>query len=294
MENQAQKPTLKFTTRMLLVFFFMFVGLLIASAVAIVLTRVPGGSGKGMTLVVQVLQNAVAFFLPAVLCAWFFTRRPWHDLRYDVAPTWQAILVVVLMYCVSIPAMNYLVHWNAHISLPDSMSALEQSLRHYEDLAQQATDGLLRGNSLAMMIAMVLVVGVVTAVGEETFFRGSLLGLCIDRPMNRHLAILGVGVLFSAFHLQFFGFVPRMLLGMWLGYLMVWTRSLWVPIIAHALNNSMVVIFYYLDEHTAMQLDAFNLIGVPARGHFPVDALCSAVAVILLFVYASRLLQRQR
>lgn len=276
-----------------MVIFTMFLGLCIASAIAIVTSRVPGADSKGMVLVVQVLQNAIAFFLPAVLCAWLFTRRPWHSLRYDVAPSWQAVAVVLAMYVVSMPAMNYLVDWNAHITFPAGMSGLEHTLRHYEDVAQQATTGLLKGNSLPMMLAMVMVVGVVTAFGEETFFRGSLLGLCIDRPMGRHVAVIGIGVLFSAFHLQFFGFVPRMILGIWLGYLMVWTRSLWVPIIAHALNNSMVVIAYYLGEHGLLQLEAFEKLGVPAAGHFPVLALCSALAVAAVFAWASRLLDRQ-
>lgn len=284
---------LKFNAKILMVIFAMFLGLCIASAIAVVTARVPGAGSKGMVLVVQVLQNGIAFFLPAVLCAWLFTRRPWHDLRYDVAPTWTAVAVVVAMYVVSIPAMNYLVDWNAHISFPAGMSGVEHTLRHYEDVAQQATTGLLKGNSLSMMLAMVMVVGVITAIGEETFFRGSLLGLCIDRPINRHVAVIGIGVLFSAFHMQFFGFVPRMVLGMWLGYLMVWTRSLWVPIMAHALNNSMVVIAYYLAEHGLLQLEVFNKLGVPDAGHFPVLALCSALAVAALCVWAGRLLDRQ-
>ena len=135
---------LKFNAKILMVIFAMFLGLCIASAIAVVTARVPGAGSKGMVLVVQVLQNGIAFFLPAVLCAWLFTRRPWHDLRYDVAPTWTAVAVVVAMYVVSIPAMNYLVDWNAHISFPAGMSGVEHTLRHYEDVAQQATTGLLK------------------------------------------------------------------------------------------------------------------------------------------------------
>ncbi len=53
-------------------------------------------------------------------------------------------------------------------------------------------------------------------------------------------------ILFSALHMQFYGFFPRMLLGAFFGYLLLWSGSLWLPIIAHFVNNCVAVIFYYL------------------------------------------------
>ena len=92
--------------------------------------------------------------------------------------------------------------------------------------------------------------------------------------------------LFSAIHFQFFGFIPRMLLGVWLGYLLVWTRSLWVPIIAHTLNNSTVVVMSYLANKGIVAEDFGDHLGLPADGAIPLLAVASLVASITLAVWA--------
>ena len=97
-----------------------------------------------------------------------------------------------------------------------------------------------------------------------------------------------VAIVFSAIHLQFYGFVPRMLIGVWLGYLFVWPRSLWVPIAAHALNNSMVVIFSWLTDTHRMTLD-IDHVGVPTDGQWPWLALASALGWVALAMMARRM-----
>jgi membrane protease YdiL (CAAX protease family) len=60
-----------------------------------------------------------------------------------------------------------------------------------------------------------------------------------------HLAIFLTALLFSAFHFQFFSFLPRFFLGLLLGYLMFYGRSIWYPILAHFVNNAMGVVYYH-------------------------------------------------
>lgn len=80
------------------------------------------------------------------------------------------------------------------------------------------------------------------AITEEFFFRGALQRLIGKWNPNPHFVIWSAAILFSAFHLQFYGFIPRMLLGAYLGYLLLWTRSIWIPVFAHFINNATAVI----------------------------------------------------
>jgi hypothetical protein len=73
--------------------------------------------------------------------------------------------------------------------------------------------------------------------------------------MNHHVAIWITAILFSALHAQYFGFIPRMVLGAVLGYLFYFTNNLWIPIFAHFVNNGMAVIMAYLIQHDVISED---------------------------------------
>ena len=99
------------------------------------------------------------------------------------------------------------------------------------------------------LILNLLVMGLVAALSEELFFRGLLQQIFIKNKVNVHVAIVIAAVLFSAFHLQFFGFLPRLFLGIILGYLYYITQNLWVSITAHFVNNAFAIIAaHYFDE----------------------------------------------
>ena len=158
-----------------------------------------------------------------------------------------------------------------------------------EEMAQAETGRLLQANNLWMMLLTVAVVGVLTGFGEEIFFRGFLLGAFEQKKgLNIHLSVWCVGLIFSAMHCQFFGFFPRWILGVWLGYLMVWSGSLWLPVIAHALNNSIVVVLYYIAEHTQISTTIVEQIGIAPAGEFPWLATASALLTLALIIATPR------
>lgn len=197
-----------------------------------------------------VLQNLLMFIMPVYVLAIYnknLELRPKKETFWmSHGPSLKSILVVVLVWVTSLPSMNYLVELNQSIHLPDSMKALEQLMRQMEESAQKITSLLLDAQSWPMMLAMLLVVGVLPAVGEEIFFRAGMLGTMRHGRVNKHVAVWVMAFIFSAIHLQFYGFVPRLLLGAWLGYLMVWRGEVWTPIIAHALNNGSIVVVSFL------------------------------------------------
>jgi membrane protease YdiL (CAAX protease family) len=86
------------------------------------------------------------------------------------------------------------------------------------------------------------VIALIPAIGEELLFRGVIQG-SIFKNTNIHVAVLLTSIIFSAFHLQFYGFLPRMVLGILLGYSLAWSGSLWLPVLIHFINNGAAVVF---------------------------------------------------
>ena len=171
---------------------------------------------------------------------------------------------------------------NQNLHLPHALNGLEKTMRAMEDGAQAVTEQLLNTESWAMMLMTVLLVGVLTGMGEEAFFRAGMLGSMRHGGVNRHVAVWTAAIVFSAIHLQFYGFVPRMLLGAWFGYVMLWSGEVWTPIIAHALNNSAVVVCTFLAHNKYISGNFLETLGVPQQGEKPFLAIASAIATALV------------
>ena len=158
-------------------------------------------------------------------------------------------------------------------------------IKALENAAQQATDMLLSGSSVWDLIASVVCVGLLTGLGEEMFFRGALQRICCDGMRRRHLAVWTAAFVFSALHFQFFGFVPRLVLGAFFGYAYLWSGSLWVPVIGHALNNSAVVAFVWMGNNS---IDAAAM--GEAGSQSPVVAVLSAAVTVAMMVAYKKIL----
>jgi membrane protease YdiL (CAAX protease family) len=129
--------------------------------------------------------------------------------------------------------------------LPDFLSGLEQWMRESEAQAEELTRAFLTFNGIGSLFYILIIVAVVPAIGEELLFRGVLQKIILQWTKKPHLAIWITAIAFSALHMQFFGFLPRMLLGVVFGYLFFWTNSLWLPILGHFINNGSVVLMSY-------------------------------------------------
>ena len=277
------KTNMKMGTRLLVLLVLMGVGLIFASVLSILLIK------QGL-LTLLTVQDLLAFIVPAIVAMAIFYRRPFHAMGLDRAPGWLSLVVIILFYIVSLPAMNWLVSFNEAMSLPSWMGGLESWMREAEDAAAEATQRILDINSAGMLVASVFVVGFMAGLSEEMLFRGAMLRTMQDSRLGTHAVVWIVAILFSAFHMQFYGFIPRMVLGLWLGYLFVWTRNLWVPIIAHTLNNSTVVVFSYLTNKGLVPEGFADNIGIPAEGALPWLAIVSFIASIIIAAWAYRCL----
>lgn len=271
----------RLSTRLLILLCLMGAGMLVASVVSVLVM------GKGL-LVMLTIQDIMAFIVPAVAAMAIFYRRPLHCMSLDRAPEWTAILVVVLFYITSLPAMNWLVELNKSMSLPAWMSGIEQAMIQAEEAAAETTARLLDFQDIGTLIACTMVVGFLAGLSEEMLFRGAMLRTMEDSRMGTHAAVWITAIIFSAIHMQFFGFLPRMLLGVWLGYLLVWTRSLWVPIIAHTLNNATVVVMTFLSNRGIVPEGYGDTLGLPESGSFPWLAIASIIAALGIALWTYR------
>ncbi len=189
------------------------------------------------------LQNSILFVVAPLIAQYFLWSTPTSVTLQLKRPPLGLITLGCLAILFSGPFIDMLNTWNQGLHLPDSMHAIEQWMTDSEKQAESLTKQLLNVTTWGGFLSNILVIALLAGIGEELLFRGVLQKILIKWTGNIHTGILITAILFSAIHLQFFGFIPRMVLGALLGYLYVWSRSLWVPITAHALNNAWVVIF---------------------------------------------------
>lgn len=233
-------------------------------------------------------QNILAFIIPALLM-WpiCFKTPPLKAIGADSFPSLKMIGIAMLIYFVGMPALNQIVYWNQEMQLPNFLYSFEKWSREMEELAEAQTQGMLSSTALFPTFMNIFVIGVLTGIGEEFFFRGALqrgLSWC---GINPHTAIWITAFIFSAIHFQFYGLVPRMLLGAFFGYLYWWSGSIWINSFAHALNNNLVIISTWC-INTGLLSDEFDMIGV-SEGGVPTAAIISAIAVaILIYHFYSR------
>jgi uncharacterized protein len=147
------------------------------------------------------------------------------------------------------------IEWNSNVHLPESAKAIEEWAREYESNAEVLTKFLTTFDSGLQLIIALIVIAVLPAIGEEIVFRGLIQNEFFRATKNVHLSIWIAAFLFSAIHFQFFGFVPRLLLGALFGYLYYWSGNLWMAILAHFVNNGLSVMAMYFYQKGTFTFD---------------------------------------
>lgn len=241
------------------------------------------GAGTRLSLLLTAATQCVlAFMIPSVVTMRCLGSDPLRRMCATRGATPKALLGVAAVCVAAMPALDQVIYWNEHMSFPSSMAGLEQTLREMEELNASVGRRLMDTTSFGGMFGGVMVMGVLTGISEEFFFRGGMQRILTLNGVNRHVAIWVTAFVFSAIHFQFYGFVPRLLMGAWFGYLLVWTRSVWCSAFAHALNNSVVVVATWLSLRGIVSADV-DMFGVTV-GSFPWPALVSAAATAALVI----------
>lgn len=229
--------------RIFLFLIIFLIGTLIGAAASALFVS---GGDTGMKIG-QGIASIFMFVVPPIVY-YYITRKENRmqalGLRRLSSPWWLIIVAVALMI-VSIPVTTTLTTWNEGMHLGGAFSGIEKWMKELEETAQALTDKMTNVNTIGGLLLNLLVIALIPAVGEEMTFRG-VIQQSLTRRMNPHIAIILSAAIFSFFHFQFFGFLPRLFLGILLGYMFYITGSLWTSILMHFVNNGAAVTLYYL------------------------------------------------
>lgn len=238
-----------------------------------------GGITPARLRISTVIQDIVLFVFPAIVTALVVTRYPARLLAVDRAPSLPLSLIALAALFASIPFFNMVVAWNEAVQLPESIAA---PMKAAEENAAELSKLLMSGTTVGSLIVSVLIVGVLAGFSEELFFRGTLQRLLTSGKGAPHLAIWVTAFIFSAIHFQFYGFVPRLLLGAFFGYCLYWTGSVWVPVILHVVNNSSVVVNTWLIDRGTVSTDLGDEFSTASDWPYALVSLALTVGLIYL------------
>lgn len=204
--------------------------------------------------IMQLIQSVGMFIVPPVVLAFLWSNNIFSYLKLSAPPRLTTALYSVVFMIAAIPFINLLSWLNQQIVLPAGLSAIEEWMKLYENQIAAITEKMLNVHTTGAFIFNLILIAVLPALGEELFFRGTLQKIIGER-WNIKVAIWITAIIFSIIHLQFYGFFPRMLLGAFFGYLLLWSGNLWYPVLAHFINNAVAVIFYFLKYNGIMMPD---------------------------------------
>ena len=189
------------------------------------------------------LATLIAFLLPALIFAKIVDRKPLSYLGFNLNMTARQVMLVVLITFGGMILSGALGMLNQQIPLSDSWMKQAKEL---EQVYKNAMMNMAYMNGLSDYLFAMVVMALAPAIFEEVLFRGAFQKLFIQWARHAWIGIIITSILFSAIHFSFFGFLPRIALGMILGLIFHYSNNLWLSILLHFLNNAFVVTQLYV------------------------------------------------
>jgi membrane protease YdiL (CAAX protease family) len=198
-------------------------------------------------------------------------------------------LLITPLIVISFMGINsFFVQWNSNFHFPEFLKSFEDWARDKEDYAAELTAFMTEFKSPVELIVALMVIALLPAIGEEIVFRGLIQSELNRWTKNIHVAIWVSALLFSAFHLQFFGFVPRLLLGALFGYLYFWSGNLMMAMLAHFANNAVAVLSLYYYQQGTLKYN------VESTEAFPVSVILTSCLFTFSLLYYYKTFYQQR
>lgn len=287
----------KWYTKTALLLGIPFFLLLMSSVISVLISLILGielqTSNTSTLLWIQAFQSALTFIVGGWLYVYLISEQPVRYLNlHHGGSIWLYALATVGMMVLS-PLVSVTALWNDGIQLPESLQLIEQHLRSLEDAANDITLQMMQGEGLGSTIVALVVMALLPAIGEEFLFRGGMQKGIENKTGNAHLAVWVTAFVFSFIHFQFYGFIPRFILGVVLGYFYLYGKSIWVSVWAHFVNNASAVLayrlFYQYTEETNL-----STMGMPTEVDSVILACAAGLSLVLyistmlLFVFVAR------
>ncbi len=238
---------------------------------------------------VQIISSIGMFVIPALIYAKLQNKDWLGYLKIIPIPAYLALLTIVIMFSAS-PALEYTMQLNKGMKLPYFLKEVEAWMLQQELKMELMTKQLIIMNSIPALFVNLVMLAIIPAFGEELIFRGGFQQIFARWFGNHHVAIWLTAIIFSSIHFQFYGFFPRMFLGALFGYLLVWSGSLWLPILGHFLNNALAVFTAYWYQQQGLSIDKM----FEAEPSSPVQISISFILFIVSIRYFYRYTQKLR
>ncbi len=194
--------------------------------------------------VLNTVATFISFFIPAWIVAKVSSTAPFNSLGFTKQLSIKQTVLVILITVTALFLSGSLAELNEKIPMPTSFI---KKARELEELYKNAMLSMAKMNNIGDYFLSLLVIALAPAIFEEVFFRGGLQNILIGWTKNAWVGIIVTSIIFSAVHGSYFGFLPRVGLGIVLGLVYFNSKNIWLNIIMHFLNNAIVVTqMYYL------------------------------------------------
>lgn len=281
------------TFQLFILLLSMVIGAVVAAIISLLLTMVveaaslDGAWKLPLMRSTQFLSATFTFLAPALVASYLFSDSPKRYLSIERIKDVRVWLLTLAGLTLFSPIINVVSLMNRAISLPEFMRPVELWMVEQEAMAERLTNMMIGDGGFGSIMANLIVMALTAAITEEFLFRGALQRILERYCSNIHMVIWLAAVIFSAIHLQFYGFIPRVLLGAYFGYLLYWSKSIWLPVFAHFINNSMAILAMSLAD-----LKSNSYITGEIAPEETISYSILALACIPLFIHTNRLLKR--
>ena len=204
----------------------------------------------------QLISSISLFVIPPFIFAYLVYPSVRDFLRIKKRPDISKLGLTILAAICFLPFSNLLGWVNSFMTFPDFMSGVEIWMKVKEKETTEMLTAFLSVNTYSGLFYNIVLIALVPALGEELLFRGVVQRIFTEWFKNIHWGIWISAILFSTIHFQFFGFLPRLLLGVFFGYILEATGSLWIPILAHFINNLAGVLLAYFVTQNALPINS--------------------------------------
>jgi len=205
---------------------------------------------------IALISNAtaalMAFLLPSLVVAFFSEGAIVSNLGLSQKINLRQVAIVMLLALFGLVLSGSLATVTQAIPMGQDLQSWAKGL---ENTYKQAMLAMMQMHSIGDLLISLLLVALVPAIAEEFYFRGALQKTLKDWSGAPFLAIVITAILFSAIHFSFYGFLSRMALGILLGLIYEQTKSIWLPMLMHFINNGVAITVLYFARGDQKKID---------------------------------------
>lgn len=289
MQHPIIKKTTKFE-RLFILLALIIIGLILGTVIGFAYVFITKSNPQDLNALrfMQISSQLFTFVFPPIAYAFLVKEKPVNALGLKNSKILWFLIGTAMIFAI-MPLNSILAEWNAGLTLPDSMSKIESLMKQMQESATAMIEKFVSVDTIGGLILNLFMIAGLAAIGEELLFRSIIQTSLIKICKNAHVGILIASAIFSFIHLEFYGFVPRLILGMLLGYMFYFSGSIWIPMLMHFLNNGTVVLIYFLNNKgiTNIDVDTFGQTSIPIL-------IVSIVVMIVLFLFSIKYSDKER